>query len=171
MKVKTILVLIIVILSSIIFLQHRIINEEPFVHQEKLTFIDTIPYYVNVPKDSIVIRTQTRIIPINKKEVSLIDSDTEIKVVQDSSRDSVAVHIPITQKEYITEDYRAYVSGYSPSLDSIYIYRHNEHISRVSVDRKKDKKWCIGVSAGLGATRAGMQPYIGISITRSLFSF
>lgn len=134
------------------------------------TVIDTIQYYVPVPKDSVVIRYITKVIPIreNDRQDHPFDS-TEITIEKDTANDSFKVHIPITQKEYITQDYKAYVSGYQASLDSINIYRHET--TKVFVERQKEKKWSIGISAGIGATPEGMQPYIGISITRSLFRF
>ena len=55
-------------------------------------------------------RTDTVYLPI------LIDTTTDRTV----EGDSIPVLIPITSKEYKTDDYRAVVSGYNPSLDFAY---------------------------------------------------
>ena len=85
--------------------------------------------------------------------------------------DSAAVAIPITQKRYENEDYRAYVSGYEPNLDSIFVFPKTTVIHERSY--KPPNKWHIGITGGYGYGFKSKQaePYIGIGITYSIISF
>lgn len=74
----------------------------------------------------------------------------------DTIHETVYIPVPISQKEYQTENYRAWVSGYKPSLDSIWVYPEKIII------REKPRKWGIGVIAGYGIGRNGLSPYVGI---------
>ena len=85
---------------------------------DTIPWFDTIPYYLPVPKDSVVIRYVTATLPAAHDSVPADDDPDEAM-----AGDSVRVEIPITQKVYSTSDYTAYVSGYRASLDSIDIYR------------------------------------------------
>ena len=85
--------------------------------------------------------------------------------------DSAAVAIPITQKRYDGDDYRAYVSGYEPNLDSIFVFPKTTVIHERSY--KPPNKWHIGITGGYGYGFKSKQaePYIGIGITYSIISF
>ncbi len=149
------------------------------------TYIDTIPYYQPVPKDSAVIRYVTRTLPVkggdnittNKSDTFLPENyaqnNGENIPPQEMSdeRDSMAVEIPITQKRYDGDDYRAYVSGYEPSLDSIFVFPKTTTIRERAY--KPPNKWHIGITAGYGYGFKSKQaePYIGIGITYSIISF
>ena len=91
--------------------------------------------------------------------------------VLSDERDSMAVEIPITQKRYDGDDYRAYVSGYEPNLDSIFVFPKTTVIHERSY--KPPNKWHIGITGGYGYGFKSKQaePYIGIGITYSIFSF
>lgn len=74
----------------------------------------------------------------------------------DTIHDSIYIPVPISQKEYQTENYRAWVSGYKPSLDSVWVYPEKIII------REKPRRWGIGVIAGYGVGRNGLSPYVGV---------
>lgn len=74
----------------------------------------------------------------------------------DMIHETVYIPVPISQKEYQTENYRAWVSGYKPSLDSIWVYPEKIII------REKPRRWGIGVIAGYGIGRNGLSPYVGV---------
>ena len=76
----------------------------------------------------------------------------------DTVREPIFVPIRITQKEYLTDDYHAWVSGYNPSLDSIDIFRKTMSITK----RQSSRRWGIGITAGYGIGRNGLSPYVGI---------
>lgn len=90
--------------------------------------------------------------------------------------DSVQIELPIVQNVYEHEDYTAWVSGVYPRLDSIAGYPKRE----VVTIKQPPNRWHIGITAGYGCTggflvgdkRQGrLQPYIGVGITYSIFSF
>lgn len=74
----------------------------------------------------------------------------------DTIQEPVYIPVPISQKEYQTENYRALVSGYKPSLDSVWVYPEKIII------REKPRRWGIGVIAGYGIGRNGLSPYVGV---------
>ena len=74
---------------------------------------------------------------------------------------------PIVQRLYEDRDYRAWVSGVEPRLDSIQVFREREVVSL----RERPGRWCLGLSAGAALTPHGLDPFIGISITYSLITF
>lgn len=138
------------------------------------TVIDTIPYYMPVPKDSFVVKYNTVTLPTSDKTLPYIRADTKatdsytLNSVADIG-DSAEVVIPISQKMYNSSDYTAWVSGYDVQLDSIYVYPKHEYVTRKI--KQPPKKWHIGMTAGYGFGKQGMQPYIGIGLTYSLISF
>lgn len=79
----------------------------------------------------------------------------------------VVVDIPITAKIYQDSNYRAVVSGYRPSLDSLQIYRKTIIITK---PYKVQPRWSVGLTGGYGATKDGLSPFVGIGITYNLFS-
>ena len=128
----------------------------------RVVVYDTIPYYKPIPRDSVVVRYITERLPVVDSSVDKVDS----------SVDSVAVEIPITQKVYEDSAYTAWVSGYQPSLDSLRIYRQTQTIT--IVEREKPKRWSVGVTAGYGLTMQGsprLEPFVGIGLTYNLWNF
>lgn len=79
-----------------------------------------------------------------------------ITLAGDTIQEPVYIPVPIMQKEYQAENYRAWVSGYKPSLDSVWVYPEKIII------REKPRKWGIGVIAGYGIGRNGLSPYVGV---------
>lgn len=73
-------------------------------------------------------------------------------------RDTIHVVIPIEKKEYKTDDYRAIVSGYKPSLDYMEVYRKTQTVTIT----QKPKRWGIGLQAG-ASYPAGWHIGVGIS--------
>lgn len=129
-----------------------------------VTLYDTIPYYVAVARDSVVVRYETHRLPI----------DTTSNVGREDNfitkNDSADVKIPITQKEYQDSTYHAWVSGYAVNLDSIHTYTRHEYTT-VQLPPPKPKRWHLGITAGFAITPKGVQPYIGGGITYSFKSF
>lgn len=145
-------------------------RDEPYCDTLRVTFVDTIPYYNPVPRDSVVVRYVTAILPVdtsgNNGQQNIPDFGN---ITQDNIPDSATVVIPITQKVYGDSTYRAYVSGYRPRLDSIFVFPEREI---VTISQKaKFKRWSIGIQAGYGFGRNGLSPYIGIGISYNLLGF
>jgi len=104
--------------------------------------------------------------------------DTMLVKVRDTLmlRDTVYMALEREQKEYTDSLYRAWVSGYQPTLDSILIYATTKIVEIERVIERKPKRWGIGVSAGFGATvsrdrTVNLEPYIGIGINYNLVSW
>lgn len=93
------------------------------------------------------------------------DGSTETPLL---STDSVEVELPITQKVYGDSTYRAWVSGYRPSLDSIEVYRKTVTIERTLV--QKPKRWSIGVTGGYGYGLLHGRPdvFVGVGVSYRL---
>lgn len=70
--------------------------------------------------------------------------------------DTVYVPVPISRKVYETDDYRAVVSGFRPTLEQLDIYRKKEIVYR------KESRFGLGAIAGYGVGRNGLSPYVGL---------
>ena len=155
------------------------------IERDTTIYVDTIAYYKPVPKDSIVLKYVTRTLPVSRPNTGAMQkTDTFLagNYAQNNGenippqelsdeRDSVAVEIPITQKRYDGEDYSAYVSGYEPQLDSIFVFPKTIKIRERIY--KPPNKFHIGITGGFGYSIKSKQaePFIGIGLTYSLISF
>lgn len=146
--------------------------------RDTTTYVDTIPYHHPVPKDSMVIKYVTRTLPKsgnnsveNIPQIGNIQGDNIPVFAEVADSDSATVAIPITQKRYEGNDYRAWVSGFEPSLDSIYVFPTTTVIHERSY--KPPNRWHLGITGGFGYgfKSKHAEPYIGIGITYSLISF
>ena len=135
---------------------------------ERKVYVDTIPFYKPVPRDSAVIRFVTQTLPISKRHSELgKDTVTDVLRAEVDKPDSVSVEIPIMQKSYETDRYRAYVSGFRPSLDSIFVYDRTEVITNTITVNKKPPAIQVGVIGGYGYgfTSRDFQPFVGIGLS------
>ena len=103
----------------------------------------------------------------------LVRTDTVKLAVHDTTLrvDSVLVDVPIERRVYEEDSlYRAVVSGYRPSLDSLLVYRTTTEITKfVPVPVKK--RWGVGIQAGYGFSQKGISPYVGVGISYNLINF
>ena len=128
---------------------------EPVVQTDTLYLRDTIRIDRPVPR--IVRIVDTMLIPV-------------IDTVH--TRDSIFISIPREEKVYEDSTYRAVVSGFKPSLDSISIYRTTEIVTITETVKVPEKKhWGIGVQAGYGFGKGGATPYVGVGISYNLLTF
>ena len=105
-----------------------------------------------------------------RAEASALRQKFDYGGLDSAGMDSVAVEIPITQREYEGAEYRAWVSGYEPRLDSIFVFGRRDVVT-IREPPNKPKRWGVGVFAGYGLTRHGPEPCVGISINYNLWSF
>lgn len=124
--------------------------------------IDTLPYYVPVPVDSVVTKYVTAKLPAVRD--TLCDTIAYIDSVR---HDSAKVIIPITQVEYKDSMYRAWVSGYRPQLDSIKIYQRT--ITRTVI--RNGGRFGIGIMGGYGFGTSGPSPFVGVGFYYRIFNF
>ena len=130
---------------------------EDFIEKvDTLVVRDTIMRDRPVFVDRYLVRTDT---------VKLAVHDTTLRV------DSVLVDVPIERRVYEEDSlYRAVVSGYRPSLDSLLVYRTTTEITKfVPVPVKK--RWGVGIQAGYGFSQKGISPYVGVGISYNLINF
>lgn len=125
-----------------------------YVKGDTIRVRDTIVDIVLMPVKETLKRTDTVYLPI------LIDTTTDRTV----EGDSIPVLIPITSKEYKTDDYRAVVSGYNPSLDFMEVYRDNKIITLSPLQKRK--RWGLGLQAGYSYP-GGL--YFGAGVSYNLF--
>lgn len=140
------------------------------------TVYDTIPYIEPAPVSTTPIGFINVTIPAPAIPGASLDSLPDIRAdtaepaiadVKADTPDSLTLQLPITQNVYEGEDYKAYVSGVYPSLDSVFVYPRREIVKI----KKPPKRWHIGPTIGYGYTPNGFQPYIGVSLTYSIISF
>lgn len=167
-KAKNIIfaVLLALLVVSVCFNIRKCSTEE-VTYQDTIrtTFVDTVPFYKPVPRDSVVVRYITEILPVVHDTCK---TDT-INMGDLNGKDSIKVEIPISSKVYEDSTYTAYVSGYRASLDSIFVYPRRE-VVRIT-ERSKPKRWGIGIQAGYGIGSDGFSPYFGIGLSYNLFDF
>lgn len=90
-------------------------------------------------------------------------TDTIIVHTTDTLMREVVVLLPREERVYQDSNYRAVISGYKPSLDSIQVYQHTERIK--VTEQIPSPRWAVGVQGGVGVTPKGVQPYIGIGVS------
>ena len=112
--------------------------------------------------DTVVVRDTVRETVLVPKVRYLTRVDTVLLLVPGDTV-KVPVLVPISRNVYEGEDYRAVVSGFRASLDTINIFRKTQTVTNTVVQRVevpgKPKRWGIGVSAGYALTPQGVKPY------------
>ena len=124
--------------------------------------------------DTVVVRDTVRETVLVPKVRYLTRVDTVLLKVPGDTVE-VPVLVPISHKVYEGEDYRAVVSGFRASLDTLDIFRKTQTVTNTVVQRVevpgKPKHWGIGVSAGYALTPQGMKPYIGAGVQYNFLSW
>lgn len=97
--------------------------------------------------------------------VRVVDS---IRVPVPGRNDTIFVSLPREEKVYEDSTYRAVVSGFLPSLDTIDVFRRIVFINTETIVRERyRKRWSLtaGPQVGVGITPQGWQPYAGAGVT------
>ena len=111
--------------------------------------------------------TITRVKPVYIASTPIVRYDT-LRL-----RDTIALPVPIERRVYADSNYRAVVSGWHPSLDSVSVYPETRIITieRERVDKERSR-WGLGIQAGAGLSANGVAvPYVGIGVQYNLFSW
>lgn len=121
-------------------------------------------------RHSYTVEKWTDTVVIRQPEVMVVRSLEPRKarlavVAETADTDSALVSVPIEQHEYHGEGYRAWVSGYAPALDSIAI----ERSITVMQPTCGQRRWSVGLQAGVGLTPHGVEPYIGVGVSFRLY--
>lgn len=121
--------------------------------RDTLVMRDTIITYKPVPFNVYVVDTMWVPVTVNKT-------------------DTVWAQLPRTAKVYQDSTYRAVVSGFRPSLDTISVYQRTKVITVTNNVRIPPPRWSWGVQAGVGVNAGGsVTPYLGIGIQYRLGDF
>ena len=160
------------------------------VRTDTIVKFDTVCIAEPVATDSVVIRYVTRWLavagkpdtnmsgtvadePYANSQVTVaigVDSIVNDVAANDMPPDSALVIVPITQKTYETDEYKAWVSGYETELDSINIYRRTETVTNTLYLDKKRRRWGGMVGIGAGMTHKGeVTPMVGVMIGYKFF--
>lgn len=126
-------------------------------------------YFRGRRSTDIVVETRIDTVRITTPELLVIcpkgSVQAKLPTVEDNT-DSVEVEVPVEEAVYEGENYRAYVSGYRPSLDSL-IFTHE--INTITLPKNtKRPQISIGLQAGYGITPRGFQPYLGVGLSVGL---
>lgn len=123
---------------------------EEKVERDTVTLWDTIPQYFPQPVDGTEVKTVY-------KFLTRVQNNTDTLTLHDS----VLVEVPITSKHYKDERYDAYISGYEPNLDSIFVYQKTEYITETITKMKPPNKWEFDVVGGIDYNTANKsyEPY------------
>ena len=177
MRKSTILAILLTALFTVAIMwlctgQPRVSQESEHMPDTTRTVsIDTVAAVNPAPVDVSVINTKVVRLPLwisPAKRKALEDSTLTVDV-NDNVNDSADVVLPIEQKTYTdSNSYRAVISGAFVTLDTIEVYRRTEVVN-ITHPPSKPKRWGIGLSAGYAITPRGLQPYMGIGFSYTLF--
>lgn len=121
--------------------------------------------------DTVVVRETIRdTIPVPQiRYIARIDT-VFMSVPGDTVKIEVAV--PIERKVYQTDDYRATIEGFRPSLIDMEIYRQTQYVTQTEIQRIPVKKrWGLGIQVGYGYNFDRFYPYVGMGIQYNFLSW
>ena len=132
---------------------------------DTVRYVDTVRIASPSPvRDSVVVHYITRRLPLAVPDtlphsVAAVWNDT-----LRPSTDSADVVLPVVQRRYDHDLYRAYVSGYQPRLDSLILYQPREVLTI-----ERHRRWGIGPYIGVDAFGRGVS--VGVSLQYSIVRF
>jgi hypothetical protein len=108
---------------------------------------------VSVPIETVIVKHEIAYLPVH--------DTTEVRDTT-AIRDSVMVEVPIMERSYASEYYRATIRGYNPELVDIWVKQKE---TTITVPYRKRWGFTVGPQVGIGYTPHGWQPYAGAGIT------
>jgi hypothetical protein len=123
--------------------------------------VQSIPTGYELTPVGLVSELQNRVGELVSLADSLEQQEPTI-IVRDSL---VFIQVPMEQKIYEGENYKAAVSGYKPTLDWIETYNTTKTIT------PQPKKWGLSISAGYGITPNGFEPTLMIGVSRDIIQW
>lgn len=177
---KKVLGIITFILVAVIAIQEYRISRLQFAGDKVTVVHDTVTVSVPVPVSVVETGQITAKLPVASKNTVLPEKVPEMggiatvdSLSTTDATDSIEVVVPIETKIYRDSTYRAVISGYRASLDTIQIYSRTTYTEHFAGAGKtmKPRRWSVGVQVGYGTDFRGFRPYVGIGINHSLFGF
>lgn len=106
-------------------------------------------------QSSSLVATVPVFLPLFCPEVSTVHDTTVV-------RDSVLVSVPIEERTFTGENYRAILRGFRPEIVDIWIKQVE---TKVTVSKRKRWSFTVGPQVGVGITTEGWRPYAGAGVT------
>ena len=115
----------------------------------------------------VVKRDTLRLNPV-LREIHKVTHDTIKIVMNDTIVRRDTIYLEREQRVYEDEEYKAFVSGFQPRLDSIYVYPKTIYETKVST-RKEWRRFTYGVQVGAGIvmpfnSSPSFGGYVGVGI-------
>lgn len=86
--------------------------------------------------------------------------------------DTLFVHLDREQVVWTDSLCSVYASGIQTQVDSVIHYTTQTIIELIQTERVEvNPRWSVGITAGYGAGAQGLTPFVGVGITRNLFTF
>ena len=156
--------------------QYRNLQEQPTKIEEKIV-VRYVEKKDSMPdaKQETVVGTIKIPVPKPKHEPLLSENPMDSVGFADNLSDIPdSIEVPRTQKVYSDSTYTAYVSGYEPCLDSIFVRQKIvEHsiVETRTVATKKFRRCNLGLIGGYGygIKSKEFEPFVGVGLTLSLF--
>ena len=121
------------------------------------------------PKEIQVVKRDTlRLNSPILREIHKVTHDTIKIVMNDTIVRRDTIYLEREQRIYEDKEYKAFVSGFQPRLDSIYVYPKTIYETKVST-RKEWRQFTYGVQLGVGVvmpfnSSASFGGYVGVGI-------
>ena len=175
MKEKVFIIVIGLVVALVLSFGYNYKLYRDLQEQPVKTVTKTVTKYVEKkdsmpePKKEVAIRTIKVPVPSKADADSLLDNN-----FAGTSQPVDSLELEITQKVYCDSTYTAYVSGYEPCLDSIFVRQKIvEHsiVETRTVPTKQFRRWNVGLIGGYGygIKSKEFEPFVGIGFTLSVF--
>lgn len=127
--------------------------ESAFNRPDTVTITKWVRDTVYQPKDSFIVKWRTAYLPVH--DTTFVHDTTAVV-------DSVLVDVPISEKVFPGENYKATIRGYNTELVDMWIKQKE---TTITVPYRKHWSLTLGPQIGVGFTPKGIQPYAGFGAT------
>jgi hypothetical protein len=127
-------------------------------------------------RDTVVIRDTIRFPEPKPQIVYLTRVDTVLMREVKVDTAWVQVQVPIERKVYQTEEYRAEIEGFRPSLVNMEVYPKTKIITDYkTIKETVSKKWGVGIHVGYGyapmASPVKLSPVVSIGVQYNILTW
>ena len=126
---------------------------------------------INKLGDTVIVERVDTFTIIKPVPYKITDTVYIYDTIYDTINNTISGNIFVQQiKEYKDSTYYAKISGINAYLEHIEVYPKTitQYITNTEKVYIQPKKWSIGIQGGIGITPKGLQPYLGVGVTRRL---